>query len=331
MHGKFLDLLCCPETGELLKLNSGETLPGGDIISGTLVSLSGRQYPIVRGVPRFIDREEYVSSFGYEWNRWARLQFDSENDGKPMAGHSTRMWEAITKAGDDRVQGKTIVEFGCGSGRFLDVVRRKGGVAVGVDMSLAVESARNNFVDDPDVLIVQADILNPPFRSGTFDGGYAIGVLHHTPDPSTGLHSLARTVKPGGWVACVVYSRQGFYGYSSVARFRTLLNWVKPLLGYYPALIYAYFSAYFIAPLFARGKRLGIVNPFLKYLEENWVVSLDYLPDLRWRVLDTFDAITPRIASTHTSDEVQEWMRSAGCIDVRAADWGDTSVVGVRT
>jgi SAM-dependent methyltransferase len=330
MHRKFLGLMCCPETGEPLKLYREETLPSGRIISGKLVSLSGRQYPIVRGVPRFVDREEYASSFGYEWNRWARLQFDSENEGKPMAGHSTRMWEAITKASEDRVNGKTILEFGCGSGRFLDVVRRKGGIAVGIDMSLAVESARSNFGDDPDVLILQADIFNPPFRSGTFDGGYAIGVLHHTPDPSAGLRALAMTVRRGGWVSCVVYPRRGLYNYSSVERFRRVTNWLRPSLGYYPALIYSYLSAYAIAPSFSKGKGVRHLTRVLQYLEKKWVVSLDYLPDVHWRVLDTFDAITPRIASTHTCEEVRGWMAGAGCVDIQTADWGDTSMVGVK-
>jgi SAM-dependent methyltransferase/uncharacterized protein YbaR (Trm112 family) len=330
MNRKFLDLMCCPETGEPLKIFREETTRGGCIRTGVLMSSSGRQYPIIRGVPRFVNKENYASSFGYEWNRWSRVQFDSENEGKPMAGHSFRMWEAITKANDDQVRGKTIIEFGCGSGRFLDVVRRKGGIAVGIDMSLAVESARVNFIDDPDVLIVQADIFKPPFHKEAFDGGYTIGVLHHTPDPSFGLRSLAGTIKLGGWVSCVVYPKEGLYNFSSVTRFRKVANWLKPFLGFYPALVYAYISAYAIAPVFKKWKRMRNITSFIHYLEKNWVVSLDYLPDIRWRILDTFDAITPKIASTHTSEEVFNWMKSAGCIDVKTANWGDTSMVGVK-
>lgn len=330
MNPKFLDFMWCPQSREPLRLESSKISSNGSVLSGALISLSGRRYPIVRGVPRFVGEEDYASSFGYEWNRWARVQFDSENAGRPMAGHTTRMWEAITKASDDRVKDKIIVEFGCGPGRFLDVIRRKGGMAVGLDLSLAVEAATRNFGDDPDVLIVQGDILNPPFREHGFDGGYSIGALHHTPDPPRGVSCLANTVKFGGWVACVVYPKQGLYSYRSVVRFRWIVNRLKPLLGYYPALIYAYFSAYVISPLLRKGKRIQRMHGALRYLEENWMVSLDYLPDPRWRVLDTFDAITPVIASTHTGEEVSGWMKAAGCIDIRTADWGDTSVVGVK-
>ncbi|MCL4552177.1 MAG: methyltransferase domain-containing protein, partial [Candidatus Marsarchaeota archaeon] len=256
MHPKFLEKLCCPKTGQPLTLVPTETGPNGLVVTGQLVTADGVVYPIVRGVPRFVSQEHYASSFGYEWNRWPRVQFESENVGRPMAGHTTRMWETITEVGDDGVQGKTVVEFGCGPGRFLDVVRRKGGLAVGIDLSQAVEAARRNFADDPDVLIVQGDICNPPFAEGAFAGGYTIGVLHHTPDPLAGLEALVRTVRTGGWVACCVYPKGGFYDYPSVTRFRQLCNRIRPGFGYRLALAYSYLAAYVLTPLIALGQRI---------------------------------------------------------------------------
>jgi SAM-dependent methyltransferase len=299
------------------------------VVSGVLINRSGHHYPIVRGIPRFVSAEQYAESFGYEWNRWPRTQFESENVGHPMAGHTTRMWEIITDVKKEKVQTKTIIEFGCGAGRFLDVVRRKGGQGVGLDMSHAVEVTRRNFADDPDVLVVQGDILNPPFREGVFDGGFSIGVLHHTPDPLNGVKALVRTVKPGGWVSCCVYPKGGFYDYPSVARFRRLHNRLKPVLGYRPALAYAYFAAFLLAPLVANGKRLSVLTRLLQYMDRNWLVSL-YLPDVRWRLLDTFDAITPSIATTHTGKEVREWMEKSGCAHLRSTDWCETAVVGIK-
>src|SRR4051812_2983109 len=184
MHPKFLDLLCCPETGQPLALDAEVTRPNGMVWRGMLRTACGKSYPIVRGVPRFVSAEVYASSFGFEWSRWPRVQFESENVGRPMAGHTTKMWERITGIDTSRLAGKTIIDFGCGPGRFLDVVRRHDGRAVGIDLSNAVEAARQNFANDPDVLIVQGDLLRPPFAPGSFDGGFTIGVLHHTPDPA---------------------------------------------------------------------------------------------------------------------------------------------------
>jgi SAM-dependent methyltransferase len=301
----------------------------GMVATGTLRAPSGREYPIVGGVPRFVPAESYASSFGYQWNRWPRVQFDSENEGGPMRGHTRRMWEATTGVGDDQVRGRTIVEFGCGSGRFLDVVRRKGGRAVGIDLSAAVDAARRNFANDPDVLIVQGDVLRPPFREDAFDGGYSIGVLHHTPDPAGGLRALARLVHPGGWVACCVYPKGEFYDFRSVARLRRLSNRLAPFFGRRPALWYAYFSAFVLAPLMGIAARIPGVRRIVSYLARNWLVWIP-IPDARWRFLDTFDAITPAIASTHTGAELRSWFLDAGCDEVRATPWCATSGVGVR-
>jgi SAM-dependent methyltransferase len=329
MHAKFLHLLCCPETGEPLTLDAESTLPNGIVWRGELRSPSGKNYPIVRGVPRFVGKEHYAASFGFEWTRWPRVQFESENVGRPMEGHTTRMWERITYAEvATHVAGRTIVDFGCGPGRFLDVVRRKGGVGVGIDLSNAVDAARRNFRDDPDVLIVQGDLLNPPFKPGAFDGGFSIGVLHHTPAPAQGLAALARSIRSGGWVSCCVYPTNDFYDFASVQRLRKLHLALKPVLGYRFALAYSYFAAYILAPLMREVKQLGL-RETVRWIERNALVSL-WLKDVRWRLLDTFDAITPAIATTHTTAEVRGWFERAGCGNVETTAWCPTSLTAVR-
>jgi SAM-dependent methyltransferase len=329
MHQKFLSCLCCPETKEPFELVAEVIETNGFVTKGLLRTSSGRQYPIVRGIPRFVGSENYAGSFGFEWNRWPRVQFESDNVGRPMEGHTTKMWELITGNQTRDFKQQTIVEFGCGPGRFLDVVLRKHGIAIGMDMSVAVEAARGNFENNPDVLIVQGDIMKPPFKDGSFDAGYTIGVLHHTPAPSAGFSKLVATVKKGGWVACVVYPREGFYALPSVNRHRRINASIHPYLGYGPALLYSYFSAIVLTFLFNHGKRHGIFNTFVKYLEEQWLPCL-YIPDVRWRILDVFDGITPSIASTHSPEEVREWCIRAGCSNYNFTGWGDTSIVGVR-
>ena len=68
------------------------------IITGVLSSEDGREYPIVRGIPRFVDQEQYSGSFGFEWSRWPRVQFEDENVGKPMEGHTSNMWRTVLAA-----------------------------------------------------------------------------------------------------------------------------------------------------------------------------------------------------------------------------------------
>jgi SAM-dependent methyltransferase len=245
MNPKFLNILCCPKSGERLTLERGELFGDGMVKTGTLKTESGNyRYPILNGIPRFVDKESYAQSFGYEWKKWSRVQFESENTAQSMAGHTEKMFDAITGFSEPFLRDKLVVEFGCGSGRFLDIARRRGAVAVGMDISMAVEPARQNFNNDSDVLIVQGDIFNPPFREGSFDAGYSIGVFHHTPDPARGFDNLCYVVKENGAIACCVYPKEGLYNSPVVGAYRKIHNAVKPFLGNTPAVAYSYFSAY---------------------------------------------------------------------------------------
>jgi hypothetical protein len=97
---------------------------------------------------------------------------------------------------------------------------------------------------------------------------------------------------------------------------------------YLPALAYTYFAAYLLAPVFQFFKQHGL-RRLIDHVERKWLVAL-WLKDAQWRVLDTFDAITPQIATTHCEEEVREWMALAGCEEVHRTAWCETSATAVR-
>ncbi len=330
VHPSFLEILHCPATREPLRLVTTTSVDAdGCVVEGTLATASGLEYPITRRVPRLTRTSTgYADSFGVEWGRWRRTQFEEENVGRPMAGHTTRMWDAVTGRGSERLDGQVVVEFGCGPGRFLDVVRRRGGRAVGLELSAAADVAAANFAGDPDVLVVQGDILAPPFAPGVFDGGYSIGVLHHTPDPRLGLHGLADAVRDGGWVACSVYGKGEFYDLASVERFRRLHQRLHGTVGYRFADAYSALSASVLSPLLTRARALPFLRGPIDGLTRSWLPILA-LPDARWSRLDMFDAITPAIATTHTGEELLEWFRAARCPEPEPMSWGSAAAAAV--
>lgn len=335
MDLKFLNCLCCPKTETALRVEINERNSLGGVESGTLISKNNiNRYPIINGIPRFVDKEFYLDSFGYEWNTWSRIQFESENIGGPMEGHTTRMFKSITQFTEKEIFGKSIIEFGCGPGRFLDVLKNMCGMVVGLDMSLAVEAARNNFKDDPDVFIVQGDILNPPFKKESFDLGYSIGALHHTPNPHLGFQMLSKVVKPGGKVACSVYGNGSFYDYPSVHLYRHLHKLNSYVLGRDNAITtaqkYSEFSAKKIFSFHKRLRMRGKIFSVLAGISERLFVVVTNIPDEKWRILDTFDAITPYYASTHAAEEVQKWYKSMNYEELIQTNWGSTSFVGIK-
>ena len=113
MHRKFADVFCDPITHESLKLVV--TAERGEIVEEGYFESSNNRFPIIRGIPRFAgyDGENYAASFGYRWHKWPKIQFESENIGRPMEGHTTNMWESVVGR-DMSVSGKLILDIGCG-------------------------------------------------------------------------------------------------------------------------------------------------------------------------------------------------------------------------
>ena len=89
--------------------------------------------------------------------------------------------------------GSTVLDLACGTGDLGRIAGRRGYRTVGADLSWGMLAARRS--GQP---VVQADVLELPFRDGAFDGivcGYA---LRNFTDLAASLREAARVVRPGG-------------------------------------------------------------------------------------------------------------------------------------
>lgn len=324
MQKHFLKYLIDPKTGEELTIES--TLEAKDnVIEGFLVSKSNK-YPIVRGVPRFAgynDDANYTKSFGYQWNKWSQIQFDSKNIGKPYEGFSLDMLNRITGIKSDFTN-KVIVDFGCGPGRFLETIRDKKGIAIGIDLSDAVEASGDIFKNDPNVLVCQADILNSPIKTGSADGVFSIGVLHHTIDAEKGFGELVRVTKDGGWVSASVYGTSGYYDNFIVNVWRKIFKFLWPVFKQYPPLIYTYVVVYISTLIYKIPILRTLVRPFLSFFP-----SL-ILKDIKWSILNTFDSITPSNQYGFTTFQVFQWFKKANLKNIEPSEWAGSSFTAIK-
>ena len=312
MKKKFLDLLCCPNTHNDLTLID-PVIQGDDILSGLLVA-DKFKYKIEGGIPRFVDDNNYSKNFNWQWNKWSRTQFENENLGKSMEGYTKDMFEKITELSSSKIKDKTVLDIGCGAGRFVDIVLEKGGIPVAIDNSNAIDTAKKNFANHSDeILFIQADALKLPFKKECIDFAYSIGVLHHTPYPEKGIEEAFRVIRYGGELAVSVYSKKGYYTFPTVNIWRKFFQFLRPVFGYYPALIY---SNLFGTINFALAK---IYKP-LSYPARIFFPTV-CLPDLKWSILDTFDSITPSYQSGHTLYEVSKWFLNSKFSNIRIAAW----------
>jgi 2-polyprenyl-3-methyl-5-hydroxy-6-metoxy-1,4-benzoquinol methylase len=89
-------------------------------------------FPVVDNVVRFVHAEKYAGSFGFQWKVYARTQLDNESSRESETDFRNR-----TGLEPRDLQGKLVLDVGCGMGRFADIASSWGARVVGVDLSAA--------------------------------------------------------------------------------------------------------------------------------------------------------------------------------------------------
>ncbi len=254
-------------------------------------------FPLVRGVLRFVDASNYADSFGYQWQKFSRTQLNPESPGRNL--------QRRTGLREEDLRGKLVLDVGCGMGRFADIATRWGATVVGVDLSAAAEVAANNLADR-DFLAIQADVFALPFAPGSFDCIYSVGVLHHTPDCEKAFKSLPQYLRPGGTIAVWLYS-----GYNNWYRFSDQYRKIThhiPAKKLHSFLRIAVPCFYWID----RGLRtVPLVGPPVAGVVHH-VFPVNRHPNPEVRVLDTLDWYSPKYQSKHTYEQVFRWFESCG-------------------
>ena len=277
-----------------LRTDSAEN---SEIKEGRLTcSRCGKFFPIKNFIPRFVDTDEYLDSFSFEWNTFYDVQMDILN--KTDESERTFAWKTGWRPED--LKGKTVLDVGIGAGRFADIVSRWGGEVVGIDLSFAVDAAYRNIGDRTNVHIIQADIFHLPLKKEIFDHTYSIGVLHHTPDTREAFKSVVPFLKKGGGFAVFIYAHGHYHYFSDIWRKITMKLPIRLL--YYLSSVAV--PLYYIHKIPFFGKAAQFLLP-----TANW-------PDRRWRWLDTFDWYTPKYQWKHTWPEVFQWYKEEGFQDI---------------
>jgi SAM-dependent methyltransferase len=184
---------------------------------GMLVGGDGRTYAVRDGIPRFVeatddDQGQTSRSFAYKWGRrdtWESEAWRELALGWLLERYGFRDRESMR---EHLAQYGRILDAGCGGGFTAALWTEPSWPAeselVAVDISDAVEVARERLRHVERARFVQADVLALPFPDESFDAAIAEGVLHHTPSTEAGVASLARVLRPGGEALLYVYRRK---------------------------------------------------------------------------------------------------------------------------
>ena len=313
MKEKLLSYLVCPSCEGTLELSVNKS-EDAEIMEGELRCGScSSSFPITRGIPRFAklenveaDKRETATNFGWQWQHFTQ---EDTRYAEQFLG-----WIAPVKP--EFFRDKVVLEGGCGKGRHTLLAAQWGArEIIGIDLSVAVETAFAATRSLPNAHIIQADIYHLPLAR-EFDYAFSVGVLHHLPDPRGGFLSLASKVKPGGHISAWIY---GAENNEWITRFvnpvrekitsrmnrRALLQLSKV-----PAACLFLATKLIYGPLNRNG------SGFAKHLFYN-----DYMRSLSgfgWREQHTivFDHLVAPTAFYIPREEFETWWRDVGAKDV---------------
>ncbi|ABM33838.1 bifunctional 3-demethylubiquinone 3-O-methyltransferase/2-octaprenyl-6-hydroxy phenol methylase [Paracidovorax citrulli] len=102
------------------------------------------------------------------------------------------------------LQGRRVLDVGCGGGILADAMARKGATVTGIDLatkSLKVAQLHALEAGTPDIQYREVSVEALAEESpASFDTVTCMEMLEHVPDPASVVQACARLVKPGGWV-----------------------------------------------------------------------------------------------------------------------------------
>jgi SAM-dependent methyltransferase len=292
LPGFLLDRLACPRCGGGLEPVPGPRLacPEGHGPGGGWPLRGGVPRLLPESAPRAGSEGRTLAAFERQWRTYGRLRSLFGKTRREMGANL--LGPRLSRRIDARwYEGRTVLDAGCGHGRYLDAFRALGARVVGLDAGEVPGLARGA---QEGVACVQGSVLAPPFRPASFDLVFCDGVLHHTPDPRGGYRALARLVKPGGALYVWLYPEEGPWREAVFGAARRITTRLPAVL--------VRILAFALVPLtvFVRsysGTRLG---------RATWSECAQVVHD--W--------IAPPLQSHHSEAQVRGWAREAGLVDV---------------
>lgn len=330
MRKRLLDWLVCPACGETPALQTFQE-DGEEILEGALTCRCGQVYPVLDGIPRMIRnaREEYPEFYarhGLGGSSAApaspvpvadprspgsfRLQWTLYQEGdhtwfKDDAGLRKKEFLYNLDTTAEELQGKLMLDAGCGNGELTRAVAEYGVEIVAMDFSRSVERARQRlfqkgFPVSGRVHYLQGNVLELPVRRRSFDLVHSSGVLHHTPSTERAFRSVAQATKPGGKLYVQLYRRRPTWIHLINAALRAVTTRMPMGL--------LYRLCYVATPVH------GALSRLMHLLRGE---PAPPRATARERAVQMFDNYSPRYQYRHTVPEILELFRGAGYEDLK--------------
>ena len=136
-----------------------------------------------------------------KFSELAHLWWDKESEFRPLHEINPLRLDWIDALAT--LQGKRVLDVGCGGGILADSMARRGAEVLGIDLAtkplrvaqLHAIEAETPRIEYREVAVEQLAAEQPQ----TFDVVTCMEMLEHVPDPGAIVAACGRLLKPGGW------------------------------------------------------------------------------------------------------------------------------------
>lgn len=243
--------------------------------------------PVINTLP---DASQTRGSFDFQWDsiplgRWSL-------DHPEFRKEATDYVLQFTGLPESWFTGKSVIDVGCGAGRYSWAMSKLGANVLSVDQSAhGLEKTAEVCREFPGHRTKQVDLLKPLDLDETFDMVWSFGVLHHTGDTYGAFCRVAPLVRPGGYLFLMLYGEPRLDQPDDFAEVAEYDLWRR------------------------RTRNMTLVERLRAIREGMDAHQFRAHGDLL--IEGYFDAISPRINDLYTFDEIENWLLSHGFSHIR--------------
>jgi ubiquinone/menaquinone biosynthesis C-methylase UbiE len=288
----------------------------GDFLKGENEEL----YEIIDSIPRILkDKSNYCDAFGQQWLNWRETQLDSFTKTKITEVRLKRCLGSDL-CNDLQLNERTVLEVGCGAGRFTEVFLKSFPKLIlsSVDLSNAVEANQINFPQNERHQILQADATKLPYENNSFDLVVCLGVIQHTPNPEDTIEELFKKVKPGGTLVIDHYTKSfSFYTKLTAQLLRPIVKRMSynKRMKFVKLLTNTFFPVHKLLRNIPLGQTLfSRVSPLLTYYHT--LPELSHENQYNWALLDTHDHLADWYKHLRSKSEISAVLSNLGGINI---------------
>lgn len=274
-----------------------------------------RRHPDVRGWSTAVRPDSaalrLVRRFDHEWQRYADMAATER------AAVFAEYFDLISDT--EMTSGRTVLDAGCGGGRWAAEVSARGAHVVALDLGRSVELAARRVGQG--ATFIHADIRDVPLAPAAVDLAYSLGVLHHVDETGLAVARIVQAIRPGGRFLIYLYYALDGRGPAFRALFG-VADAARQVISSLPQSIAEAVSTVIAGVVYLPLARLARLLDLIGLRRVADRLPLRFYSTLSFRTMrnDSLDRFGTKLEKRYSRAEVIALLEAAGLVDVTVSE-----------